>query len=84
MKRTPLRKISKKQAKRNREFNKNVPPASKLGLEVCPNCGQRADFRGIHRAHVIPRSRGGADTRDNIEYECAHCHFTTKHGIREV
>ena len=84
MKRTPLRKISKKQAKRNREFNKNVPPAHKIGLVVCPACGQPADFRGIHRSHETPRSRGGQDTKENIKYKCAHCHYTQKHGIKEV
>lgn len=81
--RKPINPISKRQAKRNAEFNKNVPPASKLGLTVCPECGS-SDFRGIHRSHIVPRSLGGADDRENIEYKCAHCHFTQKHGIKEV
>lgn len=84
MKRSTIRKISKKQLKKMREFNKNVPPAHVLGITFCPECGKAPDFRGIHRSHIISRSRGGSDDPSNIEYRCAKCHFTKKHGIKEV
>jgi hypothetical protein len=82
-KRKPINPISAKQMKRNKEFNKKVPTASELGLLVCPECGG-TDWRGIHRSHIKARSQGGTDDRSNIEYKCAHCHMTKKHGIKEV
>ena len=84
MKRSPIRKISAKRLKKMREFNKNVPPAHVLGITVCPECGEKADFRGIQRSHIISKGRGGSDERSNIEYKCAKCHFVNNHGLREV
>jgi predicted RNA-binding Zn-ribbon protein involved in translation (DUF1610 family) len=84
MKRMPLRKISKKRAKELRKYNKEVLPAYKLGITVCPECGKPMDFRGIHRSHIKARALGGDNSAKNNEYKCANCHFTGKHGIREA
>jgi len=72
MKRTPLKRISKKQAERNRLFNEAVPV--KIGR--CEECGKLAN---LDRHHKIHRSQGGKDTPDNIAYLCRICHMKA-HG----
>jgi len=85
MKRTPLNrykpinKISKKQAKRNRELSKIQPPDDGR----CEQCGQFPDFRGLAKHHKIFRSQGGSDNRDNIKWLCGRCH-SAEHHINEV
>ena len=74
MKRTPLKRISKKQAERNRLFNEAVPV--KIGR--CEECGK---FANLDRHHKIHRSQGGKDTPDNIVYLCRICHMKA-HGTR--
>jgi 5-methylcytosine-specific restriction endonuclease McrA len=79
MKSVPLRKVSKKQAKRNRELAKIPPPENGL----CQNCGKPPDFRGLQKHHKIFRSQGGSDLINNIEFLCGYCH-SLRHNIREV
>jgi hypothetical protein len=38
----------------------------------CQKCGV---FRqSLHRDHVVPKVRGGADDESNVQYLCANCH----------
>jgi len=39
---------------------------------VCAYCGSAGP---LHWEHLIPRSRGGADTIDNLVYSCAACNL---------
>lgn len=77
MKRTLIKKVSRKQAKRNRELAKIPVP------EVCSDCGKTPDFRGLAKHHIILRSRGGKDNPANLEWLCGTCH-NLRHGIREI
>ena len=78
MKRTLIRKVSKKQAKRNRELAKIPPPENGL----CQVCNERADFRGLAKHHILLRSRGGKDNQTNLRWLCGFCH-SEAHNIHE-
>ena len=45
-------------------------PLTTLTVSVCRQCGSREE---IHFDHVIPWSRGGANTADNIQLLCGRC-----------
>ena len=40
---------------------------------TCPYCKQRIPFRDISIDHQQPRSRGGADAKENLVLTCKHC-----------
>ena len=49
----------------------------------CPMCNQPLlmyDFNSIDIHHIVPKSQGGQDTYDNLEYLHEDCHMT-KHAI---
>ena len=39
----------------------------------CAGCRGHFEFRGLEVDHVVPRSRGGTDHRDNLQMLCSHC-----------
>ena len=73
---TPINKVSKRQAKRNRELAKMLPPED----GKCQKCQKVPDFRGLSKHHVIFRSRGGTDEKSNLLWLCGTCH-DAMHGI---
>jgi len=79
MKKTPIRKVSKKQAKRNRELAKIPYPTDGR----CENCGQLPDWRGLAKHHKKLRSALGRDDRSNLIWLCSPCH-SAEHGIVEL
>ena len=42
-------------------------------MGYCAGCRGHFEFRGLEVDHVIPRSRGGTDHRDNLQMLCSHC-----------
>jgi 5-methylcytosine-specific restriction endonuclease McrA len=78
LQRKPIKKISSKQAKRNKELANIPPPLDGR----CQNCGNLPDFRGLAKHHLIFRSHGGKDTGDNLIWVCGRCH-SRFHGIIE-
>lgn len=44
--------------------------------EPCELCERRP---GTQLDHILPRSRGGGDTRTNLRWVCVHCH-TARHS----
>lgn len=79
LRKSPIRKVSKKQAKRNNELGKLEPPKD----GKCQNCNQLPDFRGLAKHHKIRRSLGGKDTPDNLIWVCGKCH-SHYHNIKEA
>jgi len=47
---------------------------------LCETCHGLGDWRGLSRSHIIPKSRGGKDTTENVLIECYPCH-EKRHGI---
>ena len=75
MKRTPIRKISSKQAiELKRRHNLKQYLLEKYG-EVCQTCNNKnRDWRGLSLSHITALSRGGKTTEDNCLLECYPCH----------
>ena len=75
MKRSPLRKISKKQAEKNKLWKLiTITKAINLGY-ICQWCGKKGRFDGSMNSlsghHIIKRSQGRLDTDEN----CYVCHW---------
>lgn len=79
MKRTRIKPVSKKQAKRNHELAKIEPPSDGR----CEECHRLPDFRGLAKHHKLFRSHGGKDNEQNLIWLCGKCH-SKAHGINEV
>jgi 5-methylcytosine-specific restriction protein A len=71
MKRTPIRKQSKKQLKRMRAIAGIEKP------ELCETCHKN---RAMDWHHKIHRSQGGTDDRYNLLALCRLCHLEL-HGV---
>jgi hypothetical protein len=79
LQRKPIRKVSAKQAKRNKELAKIPPPLDGR----CELCKQLPDWRGLAKHHKLFRSHNGSDNKSNIEWLCGKCH-SLRHGIKEA
>jgi hypothetical protein len=41
----------------------------------CQYCGRRPSLRDLNVDHIIPRSRGGADSWENLVVSCRYCNL---------
>jgi hypothetical protein len=75
LKRTPLKKRSKKGAKREREWAKVRKVVKERAGDKCevPGCGRLA----VHAHHKRLRSQGGADVPENLLAMCLEHHDQT-------
>lgn len=48
----------------------------------CPECGRQSD--DLHKHHIIPRSKGGGNNKENIQQICSDCHFKKHHDVKEI
>jgi len=88
MKKTPIRKVSKKQAKRQREWTKRVLRLAEAQDWICARCKKYYGFVGewgLQGHHTIYRSAMGEDTDENCEVICWKC-SAKEHGqnVKEV
>lgn len=74
-KKTPIRKVSKKQAKRNKLLAEIPMPED----GKCQNCHNLPDFRGLQKHHIQLRSLGGKDNPENLVWCCGKCHHNFHH-----
>lgn len=79
LKRSPIKRVSAKQAAKNRELNKLEAP---MDLR-CEICNEMPDWRGLSRHHIKKRSQGGDNNKENILWLCGKCH-SKQHGIEEI
>lgn len=87
MRKTPIRKVSAKQAIELRKRSKLKTELIEDYGEVCMTCNnEHKDWRGISLSHIIPLSRLGKTTRENCLLECYPCHerFEKHPELREV
>lgn len=78
MKRTPLRKVSDKQRKKNHEWAEVVKhKKTKIGCK-CEVCGVYSD--NIDGHHIVFRSQGGKNTLENCLLVCCFCHHKIHFG----
>ncbi len=87
LKRTPLKKVSSKQAKElalRSKLKKDLleEQIAEHGYTFCMTCKTRGDFRGLSLSHIIALSRGGKTTRENCLIECYPCHEAAEKKVR--
>lgn len=83
MKKTPLKKVSDKQRKKQAEWAKITRRKITEGLK-CELCnGENMDWRGISGGHHKNPRRNGDYSEDNHILLCCVCH-SKLHGVREV
>ena len=83
MKRTALRKVSKKQAAKNKAWTDITRRKIESGL-VCERCnGTKMDWRGISGGHHKDPRRNGDYSPENHILLCAVCHSQI-HNVKEV
>ena len=81
MKKSPIRKVSKKQAKelylrrKLRSLLLVEGPHDEVGNPLCWHCGKKPDFRGLEMVHLQYLSQGGKTEHGNCEIWCCPCHY---------
>ena len=50
----------------------------------CMTCGRNGGLFGLERSHIIAKSQGGKDTKENVVLECMLCHRNRRHNLRLV
>lgn len=80
MKRSPIRKKSKKQEALDRELRKVYKEMSLTRRHNCTGCGTN---QHLSHSHLIPRSRRRDLVADinNITYHCLSCHKKWERGV---
>lgn len=46
---------------------------SNYGWYTCPKCGRKFRDKQMDADHIVPKSKGGDNTRNNIQMLCYHC-----------
>lgn len=83
MKQSPINKVSKKQAAKNRAWVKITHDKIAAGI-VCENCGgSKTDWRGISGGHHKDPRRNGDYSAGNHVLLCCACHAQIHH-IKEA
>ena len=80
MKRSPIRKISKKKEAEKREEVKIRQQLIERCNGCCEECGEPARWPGLSPHETIFRSHGGKMSLDNSKMLCIGCHGR-KHGV---
>ena len=80
MKRTPIKRKSKKQNSIDRELRKVYQEMSETRPHRCTGCGT---YHQLSHSHLIPRSRRRDLITDinNITYHCLGCHKKWENGV---
>ena len=77
LKRTPLKKISKQRAQRERVKHQTYKEIDEKWNGQCTGCGLTSREAGpIHHSHLIPESvrKDLSATKKNITFHCIECH----------
>lgn len=83
MKRTNLKRVSKKRAKQLIEEGILRVALLAQCKGLCMECGNKPDWRGLSLHHDKFKSHGGTNDTDNIRLLCGRCH-SVEHGVNEV
>ncbi len=84
MRKSPIKKVSDKQAKDliKRQVVKaklmKLAPTDSAGRKLCPQCGELPDIKDgrgeLHLCHDLPLSKGGRTSMVNCYLGCRACH----------
>ncbi|MDW7771696.1 MAG: HNH endonuclease [Desulfobulbaceae bacterium] len=73
--------IIRKERARARELRKTRWWQQKTSAGVCYYCGRKVGFKNLTMDHIIPLSRGGRSTRDNLVPCCKECNNRKKFSL---
>lgn len=71
----------KKERAKARELRKTRWWQRKTAAGVCYYCGRKVGFVNLTMDHVLPLSRGGRSTRDNLVPCCKECNNRKKGSL---
>ena len=64
-----------------RELRRSRWWQQKTSAGTCWYCGQKVGFKNLTMDHVIPLSRGGRSTKDNLVPCCKECNIKKKSSL---
>ena len=64
-----------------RELRRSRWWQQKTSAGTCWYCGQKVGFKNLTMDHVIPLSRGGRSTKDNLVPCCKDCNIKKKSSL---
>ena len=64
-----------------RELRRSRWWQQKTSAGTCWYCGQKVGFKNLTMDHVIPLSRGGRSTKDNLGPCCKDCNIKKKSSL---
>lgn len=73
--------LIRKERARARELRKTRWWQRKTAAGVCYYCGRKVGFANLTMDHVVPLSRGGRSTRDNLVPCCKDCNNRKKGSL---
>ena len=54
---------------------------SNNGWYTCPRCGRKFRKKQMHVDHIVPQSKGGDNSRYNLQVMCPHCNCSKRDSI---
>jgi 5-methylcytosine-specific restriction endonuclease McrA len=73
--------IIKAERSKARSLRKTRWWQQKTASGTCYYCGQKVGFANLTMDHIIPLSRGGRSTRDNLVPSCKECNTRKKGSL---
>lgn len=73
--------IIRKERAKARELRKTRWWQQKTASGTCYYCGGKVGFKNLTMDHIIPLSRGGRSTRDNLVPCCKECNIRKKSSL---
>ena len=74
-------KIIKAERNKARSLRKTRWWQQKTASGTCYYCNQKVDYANLTMDHIIPLSRGGRSTRDNLVPCCKQCNTRKKSSL---
>lgn len=72
----------KREREKSREMKKSNWWKQQLGRGVCYHCEKKFSKDQLTMDHLVPLSRGGKTTKQNVVVSCQECNATKKHFTR--
>ena len=54
---------------------------SNNGWYTCPRCGKKFRKKQMHVDHIVPQSKGGDNSRYNLQVMCPHCNCSKRDSM---
>ncbi len=78
---TPDESFIKSERAKARKLRKTRWWQQKTAPEICYFCNQKVGFKNLTMDHIVPLSRGGRSTKDNLVPCCKPCNNRKKNAL---